>query len=290
MNETLHSCLIAGEQAGSRLVLAPPRGSPVGAGGSHLSNLAGSSIEFRDHREYQPGDDIRRIDWNAYGRSDRLIVKLFREEVSPHVDIILDGSRSMALENTAKFEAAVGLAALFASAASNARFSHTAWLASESCRRIEGGSGRPGIWQGIDFDYPGNIADSLVRNRPGWRRQGIRVLISDLLWLGSPLLSLQSLSRDASAVFVIQILADDDINPPAQGNQRLVDSETGQTRELFIDAAARARYSNALERHQQNWRLACQQAGASMAVVTAEALIADWNPTELIAAQILALA
>ncbi len=270
MNEDQRSFLIAGEQAGSRFALAAPRRVPMGASGVHLSNRAGSSLEFRDHREYQPGDDLRLIDWNAYGRTDKLIVKLYREEVSPHVDIVIDGSRSMCLENSDKLEAVLGLAALFASAASNAGFSHCAWLAGEACRRIEGGTDRPGAWQPLDFDYGGTVEDSFARNRPAWRRQGMRVLISDLLWLGNPLLSLQSLSRDAAAVFVVQVLAADDAAPQNRGNQRLVDSESGQVRELFVDASAIARYRTALERHQQNWRTACRQVGGIMVSVIAE--------------------
>jgi uncharacterized protein DUF58 len=279
--------LIAGEQAGSRFALAAPRRVPMGAGGVHLSNRAGSSLEFRDHREYQPGDDLRRIDWSAYGRTDKLIVKLYREEVSPHIDIVIDGSRSMTLENSAKLEAVLGLAALFASAAANAGFSHCAWLAGDPCRRIEGGTSRPSAWPQLSFDYGGNVEESFSRNRPAWRRQGMRVMISDLLWLGNPLLSLQSLSRDAAAVFVVQVLAADDAAPQTRGNQRLVDSESGQVRELFIDASALARYKKALDRHQQNWRTACRQVGGIMVSVIAEDLVREWAVNELVAAEIL---
>ena len=279
--------LIAGEQVGNRFQLAAPRRVPMGAGGIHLSNRAGSSLEFRDHREYQPGDDLRRIDWNAYGRTDKLIVKLYRDEVIPHVDIVIDGSRSMALENTAKLEAVVGLAAIFASAASNSDFSHSAWLAGDVCRRIEGGADRPSAWGPLEFDYAGSVEDSFSRSRPSWRRLGIRVLISDLLWLGDPLLSLQSLSRDAAAVIVLQVLAGEDASPQTRGNQRLVDSETAQVRELFIDATALARYKTGLERHQQNWRTACRQVGGTMVSLVAEQLVQDWSMNELVANEIL---
>lgn len=279
--------LTAGEQAGNRFALAAPRSVPMGVGGVHLSNRAGSSLEFRDHREYQPGDDVRRIDWSAYGRTDKLIVKLYREEVSPHVDIVIDGSRSMTLDGTAKLEAVLGLAALFASAASNAGFSHCAWLAGEACQRIEGGRDRPAVWPPLSFDYGGNVEESFARNRPAWRRQGMRVLISDLLWLGNPLFSLQSLSRDAASVFVIQVLAADDAAPQTRGNQRLIDSESGQIREMFIDAAALARYKTSLERHRQNWRTACRQIGGTMVSVIAEDLVRDWAVDELVAAEIL---
>src|SRR5262245_45440177 len=290
MNDDQQRYLMTGERVGSRFVLAAPRRVPMGAGGLHLSNRAGSSLEFRDHREYQPGDDLRRIDWSAYGRTDKLIVKLYREEVSPHADILIDGSRSMALEDTAKLEATLGLAALFAAAASNAGFSHCAWLAGDACVRIQGGTGRPSTLAPMSFDYAGNVDESLARNRPALRRQGIRILISDLLWLGSPLLSLQNLARDAAAVSVVQVLAGDDADPQGPGNQRLIDSETGGVRELFIDAAALARYKTSLERHQQNWRTACRQVGGSMATVVAEEIVRQWQAPELVTAEILQVA
>lgn len=287
MNEEQQRFLLAGEKAGSRFALSAPRHVPMGAGGLHLGNRAGSSLEFRDHREYQPGDDLRRIDWNAYGRTDKLILKLYREEVNPHVDIVLDGSRSMALEGTAKLEAALGLAAMLATAASNASFSHCVWLANQTCNRIEGGAARASAWAPMNFDYAGNVDDSLAGARPVWRRQGMRVLISDLLWLGNPLRSLQSLSRDAASVFVIQLLAEDDRTPKLLGNQRLVDSETGRVRELFVDATALARYTKALDRHEQAWRTGCRQVGGVMATVIAEELVRDWKATELVKAEIL---
>jgi len=84
-----------GERAGMRYALSVPHNAPFGTTGSQMANRPGSSLEFMDHREYQPGDDLRRIDWSAFARSDRLTVKLYREEVCPHLDVLIDGSRSM---------------------------------------------------------------------------------------------------------------------------------------------------------------------------------------------------
>ena len=107
MSEALRHSLLAGELAGSRYVLRTPRGLPAGTVGLHQGARAGSSLEFKEHRDYEPGDDLRHIDWNAYARSDHLVVKLFHEEVTPHLDIVLDGSRSMALTGSAKAAAAL---------------------------------------------------------------------------------------------------------------------------------------------------------------------------------------
>src|SRR5262252_9355854 len=125
-NDECRSYLTEGERAGIRYALEPPRAASAALAGLQLGRQAGTSLEFRDHRDYQPGDDLRRIDWNAYARSDRLTVKLYREEISPHLDIIVDGSRSMAIESSAKARAALGLPAAFAVAAENAGYSHLA--------------------------------------------------------------------------------------------------------------------------------------------------------------------
>jgi uncharacterized protein (DUF58 family) len=253
----------------------------------HLGQRAGSSLEFRDHRDYQPGDDLRRIDWNAFARSDKLTVKLYREEISPHLDIVLDGSRSMALEASAKLEAAVGLAAVLAVAAESAGYSHGAWLAGDWCVPIANGGNRPSTWRGIDFDFRGNPAESFSRTPPKFRRQGMRALISDLLWLGEPVSVLQHLAQGASSVVVVQVLAGADANPPERGRVRLVDSETEEEREIFIDDGALERYRHALARHQQNWHRASRQVDAVMVNVVAEEIVAGWNLEELVKAEIL---
>src|SRR5499426_1886595 len=112
-NDECGSYLIEGERAGMRYALEPPRTASAALAGLQFGRQAGASLEFRDHRDYQPGDDLRRIDWNAFARSDKLTVKLYREEISPHLDIVLDSSRSMALAASAKLRAAAGLAAIF---------------------------------------------------------------------------------------------------------------------------------------------------------------------------------
>ncbi|MBO0859432.1 MAG: DUF58 domain-containing protein [Chloracidobacterium sp.] len=286
-NDECRSYSIEGERAGMRYALEPPRTASAALAGSHLGRQAGASLEFRDHRDYQPGDDLRRIDWNAFARSDRLTIKLYREEISPHLDIILDGSRSMALEDTEKARAATGLAAAFAVAAENAGYSHNAWLARARVEPIANGSNRPALWRSLDFDFRGDLADAFTRTPPRFRRQGMRVLISDLLWLGDPAAVLQNLAHDASSVVVAQTLASVDANPPERGLIRLLDSETDERREIFIDDSAIRRYRDALARHQYNWHSACRRIDAVMVNVIAEDLVADWNLEALVKAGVL---
>src|SRR5579864_8079240 len=98
MEESYRQYVLEGERAGSRFALGVSRRLPQGRAGLHQGGRAGSSLEFKEHRDYQAGDDLRHIDWNAYARSDQLAVKVFHEEVNPHLDLVVDGSRSMALE------------------------------------------------------------------------------------------------------------------------------------------------------------------------------------------------
>jgi uncharacterized protein (DUF58 family) len=286
MSESLRTPLVAGEEAGLRYSLRVPRRLPLGVTGGQQGARAGSSLEFREHREYEPGDDLRHIDWNAYARSDQLMVKLYHEEVTPHLDLILDGSRSMALV-PAKAEAAVALAGFLAAAAANAGMSHRAWLAREGYEMLDGSQGRPAGWQLPSFDHVGNPGEAIVRRPPKLRPRGMRIVISDLLWLGDPLQLLGPCAERATALVVIQVLARADADPGEHGNLRLIDVETDQLLDLLIDDAALARYRAKLERHQKNWTDACRRAGAIMTLAIAEDFLREKRLDDLLVSETL---
>ena len=287
MPDTIAPFLTEGQQAAARYGLAAPRRSPQGTAGAELGRMAGESMEFMDHREYQPGDDLRRLDWAAYARSDKMIVKLFRQEVCPHLDVVIDGSRSMALQGTAKRRATAALAAALCTAADNAGHTHRVYLTGQGCRPITGGAEMPARWHGLAFDARESPPESFRTLPPPWRPRGIRALLSDLLWLGDPLELLTALGDRAAAVYVIQVLAADDTTPPHRGNVRLVDSESGDVDELYLDAVAEARYRNNLQRHRENWRRAARQTGAVFVPLVAEELCAGWDLSPLVEAGIL---
>ena len=80
-------------------------------GGKHLVNTYGQTVEFADFREYQLGDDIRRIDWNLYSRFEKYFLKLFTDERQMQIQIFLDCSASMGKDNSKKSSYAVATAA-----------------------------------------------------------------------------------------------------------------------------------------------------------------------------------
>ncbi|MBI1370565.1 MAG: DUF58 domain-containing protein [Planctomycetes bacterium] len=287
MREALRQSLIAGETAGARYALSMPRRVPMGLTGAQVGQHAGSSLEFKEHREYQPGDDLRRIDWSAYARSDRLNIKLYREEVTPHVDLLIDGSASMDLPDSRKAEGTLGAAASITAAATNSSYTHATYLAGEGCTPVLRGADAPTLWDHVDFTHAGSLAESMQQAPPSWRSQSIRVIISDLLFMSDPLAVLAPIAARASVLLVVQVLAQADVDPPQRGSVRLADSETGELREVFIDAGAQERYRAALAQHQENWSRAATQVGATMVTIVAERLLATWDMSPLIEAAVM---
>jgi len=272
MDPAIRQALNHGERLGGRYALQIPQVAASGWTGSRSGRRTGSSIDFQDYREYEPGDDLRFIDWGIYARSDRLTVKLFREEVTPHLDLILDGSRSMNLENTAKAEAAAGIAALLAAAATNAQCTRSVWLSGEGFQRLPNDTSPSSAWDSLEFNSQRTPEQSYEILAPKFRRLGVRVLVSDLLWPGNPLPILRRLRDGAAALFVIQLLGRDDVNPPEHGNLRAADCETGEEIEIYIDATVARQYAGNLARLQQSWADACRQCGARMTTLVAEEL------------------
>jgi uncharacterized protein (DUF58 family) len=270
MEPAIQQALREGEKLGLRYALQIPQVAASGIVGSRLGRRAGTSIDFQDYREYQPGDDLRFIDWGIYARSDRLSIKLFREEVTPHLDLVLDGSRSMNLEG--KPVASAKLAALLATAAANAQCSHAVWLSSEGFNRVPNDTLPASAWEKVVHDSKRTPDQAFDILSPKLRRLGIRVFISDLLWPGNPLQTIRRLRDGAAMLFVIQLLAREDATPPEHGSVRLVDSETDEVTEIYIDSSTQKQYAENLAQLQQSWDDACRQSGAHMTTIVAEDL------------------
>src|SRR5258707_7334627 len=175
MDPALRQALRDGEQLGIRYALQIPQVAASGLTGSRAGRRSGSSIDFQDYREYQPGDDLRFIDWGIYARTDRLTVKLYREEVIPHLDLILDGSRSMNLEGTAKAIATAKLSALLAAAAANAQCTQAVWLSGEGFQRLANDTLTPSAWDQLELDSKRTLDQSFDILSPKLRRLGVLV-------------------------------------------------------------------------------------------------------------------
>jgi uncharacterized protein (DUF58 family) len=286
MDPALRQALCDGEQLGARYALQIPQVAASGWTGTRSGHRTGSSIDFRDYREYEPGDDLRFIDWGIYARTDKLTVKLFREEVTPHLDLILDGSRSMSLDDTPKAAAAAQLAGLLAAAAANAQCTRAVWLTGEGYQRLPNDALAPSAWDQLELASRRTPEQAFEILPPKLRRLGVRVFVSDLLWPGNPITQLRRLREGAAALFVIQLLARDDATPPEHGNLRVIDSETGDESEIYVDSTVAGQYAENLAQLQQSWNDACRQCGARMTTLIADDLTKSID--ELQAIQLLA--
>ena len=272
--------LTEGWALGSRFVPAWPTNAPRGVLGSRLGRRPGESLEFVDFRDYQPGDDLRKLDWSAYARSDSLVVRVFREEVTPHLDLIVDATASMAVRQE-KLQGTFLAAGLLAGAAANGSFSTRAYAVRGTCGEIEGSSLPPQGWNLQPLDGTRDCGETLIQAPPRLQPRGIRVFISDLLFGADPEAITAVLADQASAASVVQLLDEADRSPPERGTVRLVDSETGETYEIFIDATIRRRYQSRLENHRRQWEAACARRGLRFAVLDAER-IRDGNVDTLL--------
>lgn len=287
MNKDCLAAVAAAEIAAQRFYLNVSSRFSGSSGGNRFGQNTGNSLEYLDHREYQPGDDIRHIDWNALARSDKVTVKLFREEVTPHLDLIIDASVSMSAAGQAKARALWGMAALLRLSAQNAGYSVSCWLVKDQCRRIEPPHLPVQQWPGAELDFCGNTGQTLVSFPPRFRSHGVRIFLSDLFWEQEPMAVLQQLSHNASLLCLVQILARVDVEPELAGNVRIIDSESREAIELMANAALNETYRQNFLRHQEYWKRCCVKTGTVFNHCLAEDFVGDYVPVELLRSEIL---
>ncbi len=221
--------------------------------GERRSSKRGSSVEFADYRDYTPGDDLRRLDWNIYARLERPFIKLLEEEEDLAVHILLDGSKSMdwPLEADSalhKFRYALRLAAGLGSVALAAGDSLSVGLLQNGRVAAEFGPTRGQIAMPRLFGFLENLQaggethldDALKAYSLTPRRAGLLVLISDLFDAAQDNI-LRHLRRQHEAA-LLHILSSDELDPPLAGDLRLVDVETGSSQEVSLDGGLRALY------------------------------------------------
>lgn len=222
--------------------LAPPKQMSRGAVGMSLGNESGSSLDFHDYRPYQLGDDLRRVDWGVYARTDSLVIRQYQVEVSPVVEVILDTSKSMGLYD-GKIAGAIYAAAFIATLARNAEGRP---VLIQSDKRNVDSTFEPSLLT-LDFEQTDNPGDRPIAETTA---RSIRILISDLLFPSDMQNLFSKLSRNSTELVVIHIMSKTEREPTFSGGVRMSDIES-PTRpiDMRVDNAARHRYKKNLKRH-----------------------------------------
>ena len=243
-----------------RLSLAMRGRAQGGAGGARRSRQLGSSAEFSDYREYIPGDDIRRLDWNALARFDKLFLKLFMEEQESVVTVMLDASASMA----AKWETAcnAALAVGYLALASGDRL-RMILLKEQGNRLSPQFAGRQAyarmtvFLDGARPDGKGEVTGA-VRKVSGLRK-GLCFLITDGYAEDALATALDHLRYMRQECGVIQVLSGEEMDPALEGALRLEDSESGEKLELLADRSALEQYRKTLDQFLADVQAACRK-------------------------------
>ena len=247
-------------------------------GGTRKSKTYGSSCEFADYRDYMPGDDITKIDWNVYARFDKLYQKLYLDERQMHTRIYIDASRSMAFGNAEKGKQCLRLAATLAylSLSEMEKVSIYVIREKEVETLINGIVGKNAYYEQIGklndvvFDGDSYLADAIVPSRVG-HGDGMSILISDFLTDNNYETAIDRLADSKRDILCIQVLARDELNPQMRGKMHLFDSENaGKFYRKNIDKEIIRAYKAALQYVQDRIRDYCAARGADYMLVAAD--------------------
>lgn len=210
--------------------------------GEHISWKSGTSLEFLDYRKYQAGDDFRYVDWNVFGRLDKLFIKLFRSEEDLTIHILVDMSRSMEAGNPSKelYAKKITAALSYIGLANLDKVGVTSFADSldRPCSPERGKQVYLSVLKYLNSIRPNGITNldtSLVDYASTCRRPGITVVISDFLDPNGFRNGLEALHHARFNVTLIQILDHEELFPSLNGYLQLKEIETGETRKLSLD-------------------------------------------------------
>ena len=252
-------------------------------GGNRRSKNLGSSCEFADYRDYMPGDDVTKIDWNAYARFDKLYEKLYFDERQMHTRIYIDASRSMAHGSDDKAEAAIRLAAAFA-------YLSISEMDKVSIYAIRGNQlediaigmvgkdsylGCVGRLNELEFDSDSKISEAIVPSAVG-RGDGYSIIISDFLTDENYEAAIDRFAEQKRDILCVQILSREELNPQMRGKMHLFDSE--DQAKFFrkkIDQDVVRAYKDALKYVTDRIRSYCESRGGFYMLTSADTELSE---------------
>ena len=250
------------------------------------SRQTGSSLEFADYRNYTAGDDLRSIDWNIYGRLDRLFIKLFEHEQNLDISFLIDASASMRWTENAqhstpntqlsKLDQARRITASLAYIAlANLDRVNIHWFASQLGDDMGLSRGKSQFHKVLDFlrDAPALTGDTRLLPTvraftQRMKRRGLVFLLSDLFDPAGTDEALALLRFQRFEIHVIHILDPAELRPTATGDLRLIESETGTACEVTANEALLRRYHAEIDAFLAATAAHCAERGIAYAQAT----------------------
>lgn len=251
----------------SRLQLRMSHKSSLNMSGSRKSVQKGISAEFSDFREYMPGDDLRRMDWNVYARLDKLYIREYMEEKEAVVSVLIDTSASMDYGAKSKAELAGELAAVVSFLALNNMDRLILCDMQNMGRSMSVSGGRNGFAKALKWlerlEFSGEADMLSAAEQMRYRGPGVTVIISD--FLHSDMLAengryeklLQYLNYRRQRPVILHTLAEEELHITLEGTLNLIDCETEAKLRLTMDAKAIESYERELKRLVERMRKGC---------------------------------
>ena len=255
-------------------------------GGKHLVSTYGQTVEFSDFREYQLGDDIRRIDWNLYSRFEKYFLKLFTDERQMHVQIFLDASASMGKAIPQKANYAVATAAALGFLAVSNMDKVSFHIMKENHAENPYGTivGKNAFFRAIselekiEFSEDVDIEACVTGCPNTGSNNGLSVIISDFCTESSWKKAVDYLCYKKRQVLLIQVLAPEEVEPTYDGRVSLIDAESvdasdPRNMKLRINRSLQAAYAEALKDFKQEIKDFCAKRGVDFLSVETDAAI-----------------
>ncbi len=245
------------------------------------SRQVGSSLEFADYRNYTIGDDLRSIDWNIYGRLDRLFVKLFEQEQDLDISFLLDASASMRWmppdsQRLSKFDQARRIVASLAYIGlANLDRVNVHYFASRLEEDLGLCRGKSQFHKVLDFlraapelEGTTRLLTTVRTFAQRMKRRGLVFVLSDLFDPHGCEEALALLRYQQFEVHVIQVLDPAELRPEARGDLRLIESETGEAYEVTASEALLRRYHEEIDGFMERTNAYCLRHGIGYAQAT----------------------
>lgn len=252
-------------------------------GGKHFVRSYGQTVEFADYREYQLGDDIRRIDWNLFSRFEKYFIRLFTDERQMDVQIFLDCSASMGKENRTKAEYAVSVAAALGFLSVHNMDKVSFKLIKEDAVDDPFGTiiGKNSFFRAIsllenlNFSDDADISQAVSSCANTGSNNGLSVIISDFLTRKDWKKAVDYLTYKKRQVLAIQLLSPEEEEPTYSGRVSLIDVESGdladpRNMKLRITRSLQLAYQEALKDMKADIKSFCASRGADFISVTTD--------------------
>jgi len=205
------------------------------------SRKRGSGLEFADFKQYLPGDDFRALDWNAFVRLDKLLLRLYEEEEDLPIYFLIDSSRSMSIGTPPKFDYARQLVAAlsYISLAHLDRVSLIPFSTNleSDMPRIRGKMQIHRMLKYLGDLKTNGLTDLRQVSKSflsGSHRRGLVVVLSDFFDDHGYEEGLSMISSQRHEIFILQICDTTEAHPPLMGELRLIDAESGEMREITV--------------------------------------------------------